>query len=457
MMMSDAPIRRIAAALLAALLLVPAAAFGQTEDGPVDNDDRQDEQMVDAGAETLSLQSAASIAVKNNHDVEISRQQRIIAERNVSVGNAGMLPTVDAFARQNRVFGGPGLFGQDQIRTTTGFGLRLDYVIFGGLGRLADLRRLKDVRAVADLQTQVDIEATIEQVVIGYWTVVQQKELLEALRETRDVSQTRVEIARSRLKAGTGSQTDLNLARVQLNTDKSAVAEQKIAVTEAKTELNRLMGRQADQPFEVTDTFNVDDSLVYDDVRETALSANRQLRAVQRETDIAEEEIRASKSQWWPSLNASLAYNYQEFHEGVAPNFDTEPEFSYTFNLSIPIFQGLNVLRQVRNARTSRTVADIEVAREKTRIRADVRRAYEAYDRHMERVELARESVELARQNVEVALTELRAGTITQIDYRQVQLDLRDAQIRLIEAKFQAKQAEVQLERLAGALYDAYI
>ena len=456
MMMDDAPIRRTAAALFAALLLVPAAAFGQSDDDPVD-DGREDEQMVDAGADTLSLDGAASIAVKNNHAVEISRQQRTIADRNVSVGNAGMLPSVEAFARQNRVFGGPGLYGQDQIRATTGFGLQLDYVIFGGLGRLADLRRLKDIRAVTNLQTQVDIESTIEQVAIGYWTVVQQKELLEALRETRDVSQTRVEIARSRLEAGTGSQTDLNLARVQLNTDKSAVAEQKIAVTEAKTELNRLMGRDADQPFQVEDAFDVDDSLIYDQVRESALSANRQLKVVQRETDIAEEDITTAKSQWWPTLNASLAYNYQEFHEGVAPNFDTEPEFSYTFNLSVPIFQGLNTLRQVRNARTNRTVADIEVAREKTRIRADVRQSYEAYDRHMERVKLARESVDLARQNVEVALTELRAGTITQIDYRQVQLDLRDAQIRLIDAKFQAKQAEIQLERLAGELYDAYM
>lgn len=450
-MMSDSPFRLTFAAALAAFLLAPATLVGQS------TDDETDEPMVDAGAEALTLEGAASIAIENNHDVEISRRQRVIAERNVSVGNAGMLPTVEAFARQNRVFGGPGLFGQDQIRTTTGFGVQLDYLIFGGLGRLADLRRLKDVRAVADLQTQADIEATIEEVAVGYWTVVQQKELLEAQRETRDVSKTRVEIARSRLNAGTGSQTDLNLARVQLNTDKSAVAEQKIAVAEAKTELNRLMGREADTPFSVEATIDIDESLVYDQVRDSALSANRQLQVIQRETQIAEEQIKTAKSQWWPSLNASLSYNYQEFHEGVAPSFNTEPEFSYTFNLSVPLFQGLNVLREVRNARTSRTVADIEVAREKTRIRADVRRAFEAYRRHTERVELARESVDLARQNVEVALSELRAGTITQIDYRQVQLDLRDAQIRLIEAKFQAKQAEIQLERLEGELYDDYM
>jgi len=94
------------------------------------------------------------------------------------------------------------------------------------------------------------------------------------------------------------------------------------------------------------------------------------------------------------------------------------------------------------------------VRNEETRVRAELRDAWEAYQRHLERVELARESVDLAEENVDIGMTQLRAGTISQVDLRQVQLNLQNARTRLINAKYQAKVAELQLRQLAGRLYD---
>jgi outer membrane protein TolC len=431
----------LSATLLAGLFGLPSGAEAQSQSEPP----------------LLSYEEAVSLAVEQNHDVEIARRQTEIAERDVSVGNAGFLPSIEAVARQNRQFGGPGFFGQGQVFSQTTLGVQLDWLVFGGLGRWSTLDRLEAERTVSQLQTAVAVEETLVEVATAYWNVVRQRQLLEALEETRQVSRERVEIARARLEAQVGTKVDVNLARVELNRDKSAVADQRIALLESKTRLNQTLGRPADTSFRVDEPIEVRRQLDYAGMRDRALEANRRLRVARKEIDVAAEAVDEVEAERWPTLNLNLGYNYTGFHSGVAPNFDEAARFEYGLSLAVPLFRGLNVRRRIRNARTRRTIQSTEVRRQKTRIRAEVRNAWEAYSRHIERIALADESVDLADENVSVALTELEAGAITQVELRQIQLNLLDARTRLINAKFAAKEAEVRLRRLAGRLYDQLV
>lgn len=44
--------------------------------------------------EQLSLQEAITIALQNNYDIKISKNQIDIAKNNANIGNAGMLPNL---------------------------------------------------------------------------------------------------------------------------------------------------------------------------------------------------------------------------------------------------------------------------------------------------------------------------------------------------------------------------
>lgn len=425
---------------------------------PSASDERSDKsEAVSGEADQLRHDDAVEFAVRDNHDVEISRKETEIAERDVSLGNADFLPTLEAVASQNHLFGGPGMFGQNQIFTRTSLGLQATWPLFRGFGRFSTYDRLKATRSVKELEEEARIEETIVDASTAYYDAVRQRRLLEAFRETRELSAERVEIAESRHAAGTGSKVDVNLAKVEFYRDRSAVAEQKVALSEAKTELNRIMGRKAEHQFRVEDELEVGRKLSRREVRRRALSNNRRLLAAERRVDVTSERLDEVQAERWPNANLTLGYTYTEFHGGLAPEFTVAPGLEYGLSLVIPLFDGFNVQRRIRNAHTERTISDISVRREETRIRRDLRDAHESFRRHLERIEYANESIELAEENVDIALTELRAGTITQVELRQVQLNLQDARTRLIDAKYNAKWAELRLRRLTGELYDEYL
>lgn len=423
---------------------------------PETDEDSGTSETVSEEAEQLRHVDAIEYAVRDNHDVEISRKETEIAERDVSLGNADFLPTVEGIASQNHLFGGPGMFGQNQIFTQTTLGLQATWPLFRGFGRFSTYDRLKATRSVKELEQEARIEETIVDASTAYYDAVRQRRLLEAFQETRELSAERVEIAESRHAAGTGSKVDVNLAKVEFYRDRSAVAEQKVALSEAKTELNRIMGRKARHEFRVEDELEVGRTLSRREVRRRALSNNRRLLAAERRVDVTSERLDEVQAERWPNANLSLGYTYTEFHGGLAPEFTVAPGLEYGLSLVIPIFDGFNVQRRIRNAHTERTISDISVRRQETRIRRDLRDAHESFRRHLERIEYANESIELAEENVDIALTELRAGTITQVELRQVQLNLQDARTRLIDAKYNAKWAELRLRRLTGELYDEY-
>jgi outer membrane protein TolC len=407
--------------------------------------------------ELLPRREALEIALEKNHDVAITETETEIAERNVSLGNAGFLPRLEAVGSQSHLFGGSGLFGQGQFFTRTSLGVQASWLLFAGLGRFSTYDRLKITRSVREIERRARIEETLADVAVAYHDVVRQRELLRAFEETREVSKERLSIARSRLQAGPGSQVDVNLAEVELYRDRSAVADQRIALTQSRTELNRLMGREADREFRVEPEIEVVTGLDYRAARSRALKGNRTLRAARRRRERATETVHERRAERWPEIQLSLGYNYTEFHNGVAPQFDVPAGLEYGVNVAVPIFDGFNIHRRIANARSERVIRSTEVRREETRVRKAVRDAHSEYRRHVERIDYAEKSVELARNNVDVALAELEAGTATQVELRQVQLNLQDARTRLIDAKYKAKRAELRLRRLMGELYDEYV
>jgi outer membrane protein TolC len=450
----------IAGLLVIGSLLISAPASGQQ---PGQRTGEQAGQRAgqptsqQAGPVVVTRADAISRVLERNYGLQIARTRLDIARRDVTYGNAGFLPVLSANASQSHVFGGTGLFGGDDIRTQTQFGLQLDWLVFGGFGRFSTYRRLEDVREAQTLQTQSDVESTLVEVSAVYWDVVRQRRILEALAETRTISQERVAIAKARLDAGTGSQVDVNLAKVELNQDRSSVAEQNIAIASARARLNQTLADPADRTIRIDPSLEPLQELDYERLKDDALAKNRRVQVARAEQNVAAEQVEEARSLLWPSLSVSLAYNYAEYHQDIAPNFDAEPGLEYGIALSVPIFDGFNRYRRIDNAESRRLIAQTTIDEETSVVVAELRTQWEAYQRQAERIELAEESVELARANVEVALVSLEAGTISQFDLRQVQLNFLDAQIRMIDASVAAKQAEVRLLALAGRLYGEWV
>ena len=54
-----------------------------------------------ANAQTLTLEQAIQLALENNYDIKIAKNNLKIDERNNTIGNAGMLPVINANINNN--------------------------------------------------------------------------------------------------------------------------------------------------------------------------------------------------------------------------------------------------------------------------------------------------------------------------------------------------------------------
>ena len=104
-----------------------------------------------ANAQTLTLEQAIQLALKNNYDIKIAKNNLKIDERNNTIGNAGMLPIVNANINNNNTLNTINLTqanGEERelegVRNLNlNYGVGLDWTIFDGFRMFARKEQLK--------------------------------------------------------------------------------------------------------------------------------------------------------------------------------------------------------------------------------------------------------------------------------------------------------------------------
>ncbi len=358
-----------------------------------------------APRDTLRLDAAVQRALDDNRQARIARRETDIAENNVSLGNAGFLPTLSGQANYSKtrsnseqVF----LSGETQstdgaTSTQSGAGADLRWTVFDGLRPFATYDRLGAERDRQAAATDEQVETLVADVIEGYYDVARQQQQLEVLREAVAISRERLRIAELRRELGSASDLEVRQARVDLNADS----------TEA-------------------------------------------LRAAQAE----QRELRAD---FFPTVDLTAGLNYSQLNaESGFVQENTSTEVTYGVSLTLDLFDGLNRWRRTQNADIRTTNARLAVEDVRSRLVTELTNAYERYRNRLRLVDLERQTLKAVRANVDVALEQFEQGTITSVELREVQEQFVQAESRLLTVQFEAKQAEVELLRLSGQLLDRY-
>ena len=163
--------------------------------------------------EMLTLEEAIATALKNNYDIKLINNDLLIAKNNVNLGNAGLLPAVDAsfseggsLQNTTRTQSSGAQQTLNGVRNTNmGYGVALGWTIFDGFQMFANYDRLKELQKQGEVNAKATILTTISSVVNAYFTVVRQQQLVLAKDSAIDVSRLRLRIANSKLEIGRGS------------------------------------------------------------------------------------------------------------------------------------------------------------------------------------------------------------------------------------------------------------
>nr|WP_245576121.1 TolC family protein [Flavobacterium frigidarium] len=411
--------------------------------------------------EMLSLEDAVKIALENNYEIKIAKNDLKISQTNVSAGNAGMLPTAAATISQNN-----NLQNLSQTRsdgTTTSldngksnslnYGVGLGWTIFDGFKMFAKKEQLEQLEKLGETQLKLTIITKISDVQAAYFDLVQQQQQLSALDTTIVISNQRVSLAKNRFTIGKASKLEVLNAQVDINTDKVALLRQQELYQNSKIALNQILARDTQIDFRVDDHFEIENRLDFAELKALAEKQNPQIESLIIARKVAELELKQIKGGRYPTIAVNTGYNFSRNESSLG--FTTQSSargLNYGFSASLNLFDGFAQRRNEKIAGLQIDNANLQIEQQSLALESQLATAYQTYLTNLELIDLEETNEGIAKQNLDITLDKFRIGTITTIEFRTAQLNYVIAKVRYSDAQFQAKLSEIALKELAGTI-----
>ena len=412
--------------------------------------------------QVINLEECLRIGLEQNFDIRIMRNNQDISDRNVTWGNAGLLPTIDATSGYN--------LKSDNTNQTPADGsevksihnnntqalnasVNLNWTIFDGFNAQTNYEKLKELRSVGELNTQFSVESFIANLTAEYYNLVQETMRMKNLKSAVKLSGEQLRIVEARYQIGSLSRLDLQQSRVDFNADSSRLLRQYEKVNTSRINLNELMGiEDVEAPLVAADTsISLKPIEPKDVLWNNVLSSNILLQLSEKDIALSQLNLKNIESNYYPFVRLNTGYGFSHFNYDVG-SFDKQRNWGPNVGVTvgINIFDGFNKRREQKNARTRIENTQLEKDQMKLAIKSDFSNMWQSYLNNLELFKLEKENVENARENYEIAIERYKLGDLAGIRLREAQNSLLEAEERLVTAQFNIKLNEISLMRISG-------
>lgn len=411
----------------------------------------------------LTVEQAIATALQHNYDIKLVKNDSTLAALNNSYAYTAFLPTLNAGASMtNNINNVKQKLSDGTQRKRNGLqsgnlaaNISLNWVLFDGFKLFATRDKLQQMLTLGELAVKNQMVNTIADVIKNYYNIVRQKQQVTAIEEQMKLNETRAELAEKKLSVGLGAKPELLQAKVDINAQKSARLTQLTLIEQLKEQLNKLMGIEKENRYEVADSIPFESEIIVTDIMAKAEAANPKLLMAKQNVQIAQLSLKEAKAQRWPTISLNSAYNLnRNDNKAVVNNFSTllnrTHGFNYGLSATIPLFNRYNVKRQIETAQLDIDYQNSLYQYERYSMEMAVSNAYKEYELQKKTLALEEENIVLAKENVYIAGERLRLGITTAIEFREAQQSLELAYNRLIAARYNTKVAETELLRLKG-------
>jgi len=412
----------------------------------------------------MNLEDCLRIGLENNYDLRMVRNEEQISDNNVTLGNAGFLPTIGLNGGYNYRESNSDQFPKENAETlksrgsttqTLDAGINLSQPLFEGFKVQTQYKRLQELKTIGELNTRLEVENFIANLAAEYFNYVQQNIRLDNLKYAVQLSEERLRIVEARYQIGSLSRLDFQQAKVDFNADSSLLIQQYEVLNTSRIRLNELMGvENVEQPFVTEDTliyFNA--GLSKDRLYENMMAENTLLKLVEKDKVLSELDLKTLQSQNYPylKLNAEYGFTHYDYNTGT---IDKQRNWGPTVGLTLgfTVFDGLNRKREQKNTRIAIENRQLAIEKQQLSLQSNFANMWMAYQNNIELVKLEYESLENARINYEIAIDRYKLGDLSGLELREAQNSLLEAGQRLVSAQYRTKLYEISLMQISGQI-----
>ncbi|MEO5798142.1 MAG: TolC family protein [Gemmatimonadales bacterium] len=312
------------------------------------------------------------------------------------------------------------------------------------------LRAAKDTALAANLDAARVGEISAAAAGVAWLRLATAEERIHGIEADSITAAALLEIARAQVDAGTAPRIDRTRTETQLVATRS-----RLAVARNERDRARLdLARALDLPVSTPVTTSGDPMVAIAGLPTDADSAvamarvRRQDLAAERErTAVAERNLSAIKSEFYPSLGLSA---------GLGTSGVGLDKLAGTWNvglgLSWPIFDGFRRDRRADEQRLRIDAQKLRLHDLESQIEADARQAALDIASANSQIVIAQEHLRLAEQELQEARERFAAGVTGSVETTNAQADVSNARDVLIQARIAAGAAQVSAAKALGLL-----
>lgn len=412
----------------------------------------------------LTLDEAIKKGLEQSKLLKISEGKIAASNAKLAQYKAQQIPTVELKAEYTRIsdnikaltvdFPGLGNFTLNpQILNQYNLGGGINANIFSGLRVRYGIKSAEYLKKATELDYDNDKSAVTFNIVNAYYNLYKVRESSALVTENIKLVNDRLTDIQKHMEQGLATENDVARTQLELsnfNLDKIDI-DNNIKV--ANYNMTIMLGLSADTEI-IPDSTGLGvarDLQPLDDYIQMALTNRADLKANDIMRQYSTNNIKVSKSGYYPTLTAGFGYYATDPNMRVFPQTDKlYATWSAGATLSYNITGAYATRHQVQEAKALLTESTAQYDDLSDKIKMDINSAYVTYKQSLDRIKVSTEAVQQATTNYNDMQSKYRNETALMTDLQDADVLLLQAKLSLLNAKADAEVAYQQLLKATG-------
>lgn len=409
----------------------------------------------------ITLDKAIEIALAENPTIRVADKDIELKKVVDQEAWMNLLPTISAngsiqhtlLAAVMKLNGNEFKMGQDGVNTAALSGT-LNLPIFAPAVYQTMKLTKEDIKLAQEKARSSRLDL-VNQVTKAYYALLLAKDSYDVMSQAYDVSSESFKNVNAKYTVGKVSEYDNITAEVQMRNMNSSKIAAEGGVTLAELRLKVLMGIATNEvtlnPQEKLSDYEGNLKMVNTVAQADELANNSSLRQLDFNQSVLQRNLALQKTNFMPTLSFQLTGQYQSLYNDNWNLFkyDWAPSASFSFVLSVPIFNATNFTKLKSTRLQMSQLSDTRLNTER-----QLSMAAESYRKNMQtslaELESDKEAINQAKKAVTIASKRYEVGRGTVLDMNQSQLALTQSQLTYDQAIYDYLSNEADLNLTLG-------
>lgn len=387
---------------------------------------------INLNAKSLSLEELIEIALENNTNIQLSKNQKDVSEQRLRQSQASYLPYVTSSANTGEY--DIKQSGVKQDGNATSVSVNANQLIYD-FGKTTTAIKASKYNVEA---SQEDVTSIEKQIILAvkkaYFDILNRHQQIVVAKEAVKLDELQLSQAKEYFKAGIRTQIDITNAQLQLSNSNLKLIQANYDLKKAKTNLISILGKAISEDLKI--------QLDEEDIKLLAQNAELKYKNVEELIDIAiknraemkkyeslikanKESVKNANYQYLPTIDVSASYNEKDSDD--ISTLDSN-QTAVLLNVKWDIFTGFSrdankkiALSNLSSSYKQKEQQELSIIEAVTNAHLNTKQSFESIKISLLSLNLATKNLDLASQRYQAGLNDL--------------LELNDAKLQYTQAK----------------------